>query len=192
MDVSHELRVLRYVVDSPLSSKVAKFNQVVTEHKNNQLENPFSEGNGSDRRSRSPNPKFLSPDEYGKPKKGSLTEYRGMKANIQVYQEMIELCEVIHNSGRPVEDEPELREISFGELFQIYVHINDKVVGLLLRARKHELLTFEGECLFQKFHDHVPIYLLRPIKQIREIMTSKQTEIRRSLSPNPRPTNELP
>lgn len=72
-----------------------------------------------------------------------MTEYRGMKANIQVYQEMIELCQVINEAGKPVEGEPELREILFGELFQIYVHINDKVVGLLLRARKHELLTFE-------------------------------------------------
>lgn len=129
---------------------------------------------------------FLQFKNYFRPKPGSLTEYRGMKANIQVYQEMIELCQVIDDSGRPVDGEPELREISFGELFQIYVHINDKVVGLLLRARKHELLTFEGECLFQKFHDHVPIYLLRPCKKIREIMTEKQNEIRRSLSPNPR------
>jgi Costars len=121
-----------------------------------------------------------------RPKKGSLTEYRGMKANIQVYQEMIDLCTIIYNEGHPVEDEPELRQILFGEIFQIYVHINDKVVGLLLRARKHELLTFEGECLFQKFHDDVPIFLLRPYKQIKEIMTAKQNEIRRSLSPNPR------
>lgn len=121
-----------------------------------------------------------------RPKPGSLTEYRGMKANIQVYQEMIELCQVINEAGKPVDGEPDLRVISFGELFQIYVHINDKVVGLLLRARKHELLTFEGECLFQKFHDHVPIYLLRPYKRIKEIMTEKQSDIRRSLSPNPR------
>jgi hypothetical protein len=71
-----------------------------------------------------------------------------MKANIQVFQEMIELCQVIHDSGKPVEGEPELRQIDFGELFQIYVHINDKVVGLLLRARKHELLTFEVSLIF--------------------------------------------
>jgi hypothetical protein len=109
-----------------------------------------------------------------------------MKANIQVFQEMIDLCGIIHCEGKPVKGEPDLRQINFGELFQIYVHINDKVVGLLLRARKHELLTFEGEVLFQKFHDHVPIFLLRPYKQIKEIMTAKQNEIRRSLSPNPR------
>jgi hypothetical protein len=128
-----------------------------------------------------------SPDRFffSRPKPGSLTEYRGMKANIQVFQEMIDLCAIINNEGHPVEGEPELRQILFGEIFQIYVHINDKVVGLLLRARKHELLTFEGECLFQKFHDDVPIFLLRPYKQIKEIMTAKQNDIRRSLSPNP-------
>lgn len=123
---------------------------------------------------------------YLRPKPGSLTEFRGMKANIQVFQEMIDLCAIIQQEGNPVKGEPDLREISFGKLFHIYVNINDKVVGLLLRARKHDLLTFEGEVLFQKFHDHVPIYLLRPYKEIKEIMNAKQNEIRRSLSPNPR------
>lgn len=126
--------------------------------------------------------KFL----LSRPKPGSLTEYRGMKANIHVFQELIDLCAVINQEGRNVKGEPELREITFGEIFQIYVHINDKVLGLLLRARKHELLTFEGEVLFQKFHDHVHIYLLRPFKEIKSIMSAKQEEIRRSLSPNPR------
>lgn len=109
-----------------------------------------------------------------------------MKANIQVFQEMIELCSIIHDDGRPVKGKPGISTICFGELFQIYVHINDKVLGLLLRAKKHELLTFEGEVLFQRIHDKVPIFLLKPIKEIREIMTAKQNEIRRSLSPNPR------
>jgi len=181
-DVGHELAAIRFVVDSPLKSKVAIFNQKVDEHKSNQLDNPFSGSHES--RSRSPK-QLLKPEEYGKPKPGSLTEFRGMKANIQVYQEMIELCLIIHQEGKPVEGEPDLREISFGELFQIYVHSNDKVVGLLLRARKYQLLTFEGEVLFQKYHDHVPVYLLRPIEEIKEIMSSKQNEIRRSLSPNP-------
>lgn len=33
--------------------------------------------------------------------------------------------------------------------FQIYTIISDKLVGMLLRARKHKILDFEGECLFQ-------------------------------------------
>lgn len=75
---------------------------------------------------------------------------------------------------------------------QIYTHINDKLVGLLLRARKHDLIQFEGECLFQRRDDHVPVYLTKPVAQIRDILVGKQTEIRRSLSPNPQPTNMLP
>ena len=33
---------------------------------------------------------------------------------------------------------------------------------MLLRARKHKLLEFEGETLYQRQDDHVPILLLYP------------------------------
>lgn len=90
---------------------------------------------------------------------------------------MLELCQIIHDEGKPNEKNPELREIKFGELFDIYVYISNKIVGLLLRARKYELLTFEGECLFQRFHDHVPIYLLHPMSEIKKVLTGKQDEV---------------
>ena len=90
---------------------------------------------------------------------------------------MIELCQTIHDDGTPTKENPDLRFISFGDLFDIYVNISNKVVGLLLRARKYGLLTFEGECLFQKFHDHVPIYLLHPMAEIKDILTDKQDEV---------------
>lgn len=65
---------------------------------------------------------------------------------------------------------------------------------MLLRARKHKIVDFEGECLFQviqqlnynhkeinKFYylifqrrdDHVPIILLKPIEEIREDFQKK-------------------
>lgn len=174
-------------IDSPLSSKVAMFNKREKSHIESQLTNPFSEvGDGRMQRLK------ISKEEYGRPKAGSLTEYRGKKANIQVYQEMLELCTVINDEGHSISKKtPELRGILFGELFNIYTHINDKLVGLLLRARKHELIEFEGEVLFQRRDDNVPILLTKPIREIREIMVGKQTEIRRSLSPNPIPTNML-
>lgn len=186
-DVAHELGALRLIVDSPLSSKVAMFNKREKSHIESQLTNPFSEvGDGRMQRLK------ISKEEYGRPKAGSLTEYRGKKANIQVYQEMLELCTVINDEGHSISKKtPELRGILFGELFNIYTHINDKLVGLLLRARKHELIEFEGEVLFQRRDDNVPILLTKPIREIREIMVGKQTEIRRSLSPNPIPTNML-
>ena len=36
-----------------------------------------------------------------------------------------------------------------------------QVVGLLIRARKYKLVSFEGETLFQGTNDKTPIYLLR-------------------------------
>ncbi|KAL7021272.1 hypothetical protein ACKWTF_011817 [Chironomus riparius] len=123
------------------------------------------------------NPKELKPEEYGRPKAGSLTEFRGKKANVHVYKEMLELCQIIHDEGSPTEENPDLRFISFRDIFNIYVNISNKVVGLLLRARKYGLLTFEGECLFQKFHDHVPIYLLHTMNEIKEVLTGKQDEV---------------
>uniref|UniRef100_A0A182QGV7 Costars domain-containing protein n=1 Tax=Anopheles farauti TaxID=69004 RepID=A0A182QGV7_9DIPT len=188
-DVAHELGALRLIVDSPLSSKVALFNQTAKSHRESQLSNPFSDAQATRGMARLQ----ISKEEYGKPKAGSLTEYRGKKANIQVYQEMLELCQVIDCDGQPVSKKnPDIKMIYFGELFNIYTHINDKLVGLLLRARKHDLIQFEGECLFQRRDDHVPVYLTKPIAQIRDILVGKQTEIRRSLSPNPQPTNMLP
>ena len=54
-----------------------------------------------------------------------------------------------------------MQAISFGHIFSIYVAISDKVVGLLLRARKHGLVDFEGEMLFQHRDEGVMILLRR-------------------------------
>lgn len=116
-----------------------------------------------------------------RPVAGSLTEARGQKANIHVFREMLELCEIINSEGYShCKETPKLKVILFGELFnvsssksqtksqfirfecgfmffswliesfgfeickQIYTSINDKLVGLLLRARKYKFVEFEG------------------------------------------------
>lgn len=181
MDVGHELGAIRFIVDSPLSSKVAKFNNKVNDHANSQLLNPFTHADGRS----SPRPKF-SKEEYGKPIAGSLTEARGQKANMHVFKEMYELVQVIYTDGFPIEeDKPELRGILFGELFNIYSYINDKLVGLLLRARKHKFIEFEGEVLFQRRDDMVPVLMIKTLKEVKEIVDEKVAEVRRSASPNP-------
>ncbi|XP_064538932.1 angiomotin [Drosophila montana] len=185
-DVSHELGALRFVVESPLSSKVAMFNNQATQHKQSQLLNPFSH----DGRASSPKPTF-SKDQYGKPLAGSLTEMRGQKANMHVMKEMLELCQIIDSEGYTVKDEPSMRVIPFGELFNIYNYISDKVVGILLRARKHKLLDFEGEMLYQRRDDDVPIFLLRPIVEIRRELNAKVEEIKRGASPAPQSTSVM-
>lgn len=42
-----------------------------------------------------------------------------------------------------------------------------------MRARKHKLVEFEGECLFQRRDDHVPIILVKTIAEIRQIFKEK-------------------
>lgn len=99
-----------------MSAKVQHYNQVMDVHKNQQTLNPFSsQCTVTGRRS----PRLeLSPSEYGKPVSGSLTEMRGFKANIQVYKDMLELCEVISIEGKPYNKEG-FKMIFFGDLFQV-------------------------------------------------------------------------
>jgi hypothetical protein len=40
-------------------------------------------------------------------------------------------------------------EIKFGKLFHIYANISNKLVGILLRARKYNYVQFDGEILYQ-------------------------------------------
>ncbi|KAJ8963568.1 hypothetical protein NQ314_005542 [Rhamnusium bicolor] len=175
----------RVFVDSPLKSKVALFNQVADKHVKGQAINPFSNGQQA---GNLPRP-IISKEEYGKPPKGSLSETRAFKATIQVSKEMLELCEIINQCGEPLyapeekADDPRV-VISFGELFGIYTAISDKVVGVLLRARKYKFVDFVGECLFQRRDDHIPIILIQPIKQIRAALMEKIETARQSIMQN--------
>lgn len=76
-------------------------------------------------------------------------------------------------------------------VLQIYTMINDKLVGLLLRARKHKFVDFEGEILFQRRDDDVPIFMVKPVSEIKAILDQKIEEVRRSVSPNPQATSLL-
>ncbi|KAL2726423.1 actin-binding Rho-activating protein-like, partial [Vespula squamosa] len=125
-----------------LGDKVAMFDQYANKHKDAQSKNPFTSGLNIEK------PKF-SKEEYGRPAAGSLSDIRGRKANAHILREILELCDIIYQNGTPCRDQPDVTGITFGDLFNIYTHISDKCVGLLLRARKQGLVQFEGECLFQ-------------------------------------------
>ncbi|XP_044738841.1 actin-binding Rho-activating protein isoform X2 [Chrysoperla carnea] len=159
---------------SPLSDKVALFNMQAKRNIENQALNPFSQDKSAKALDR---PKF-SKEEYGRPAKGSLSEKRGVKATIHVCKEMLELCQIIDEYGAQFNEDGTQKIIYFGELFNIYTVISDKLVGMLLRARKHKLVDFEGEVLFQRRDDNVPIVLLKPIKEIREMFNKKIEEAR--------------
>ncbi|KAI3369684.1 hypothetical protein L3Q82_024529 [Scortum barcoo] len=97
---------------------------------------------------------------YGRPKAaqdGSKTAERGDRAQKHIHREMEEMVWIIRDMG--FKDKEGRTIISFGRLFDRYVKISDKVVGILLRCRKHKMLDFEGEMLWKGQDDNVIITL---------------------------------
>uniref|UniRef100_A0A3P8TVF6 Actin-binding Rho-activating protein n=1 Tax=Amphiprion percula TaxID=161767 RepID=A0A3P8TVF6_AMPPE len=94
---------------------------------------------------------------YGRPKDGSKTAERGDRAQKHIHREMEEMVWIIRDMG--FKDKEGRTIISFGRLFDRYVKISDKVVGILLRCRKHKMLDFEGEMLWKGQDDNVIITL---------------------------------
>lgn len=95
---------------------------------------------------------------YGRPKEGSKTAQRADRAQKHIYREMEEMCFIIRDVGQ--RDKDGLVYVTFGRLFDRYVKISDKVVGILLRCRKHKMVDFEGEMLWKGQDDDVIITLL--------------------------------
>ncbi|XP_076827773.1 actin-binding Rho-activating protein [Brachyhypopomus gauderio] len=123
------------------------------EHKEYQKRNPFS-SDGS--------PGHAGPQRgqegYGRPLEGTRTEQRGKDAHSHVSAEVVQLCRVIRQIGKDQEDGR--AAVEFGRLFEHYVPISNKVVGVLLRARRQGLVHFDGEMLWQGRDDRVLISLL--------------------------------
>lgn len=96
---------------------------------------------------------------YGKPPEGSKAEQRGKDAQSHICREVEELCLVIKQIGSPRKMDGKIT-VEFGALFEHYVTISNKLVGVLLRARKQGLVQFDGEMLWQGRDDRVLITLL--------------------------------
>ncbi|KAL0962475.1 hypothetical protein UPYG_G00340530 [Umbra pygmaea] len=95
---------------------------------------------------------------YGRPKEGTKTAERARRAEQHIHGEIADMCYVIRTMNDP--DVDGKTRVTFKELFDRYVRISDKVVGILLRARKHGKVAFEGEMLWQGQDDGVIITLL--------------------------------
>ena len=75
------------------------------------------------------------------------------------------LIEIIQKHGAKAEQGgKEVIQMKFKELFELYKVISNKVVGLLIRARKYKLVNFEGEMLYQGRDDNVVVTLDPAIK----------------------------
>jgi len=141
-----------------LKNTISMFNQMAQETDTKLKVNPFSDTYEK------PDHK-VGDNRYGRPTQGSLTEKRGIAAGNDVSKEILEVCEVIHDCGIERYDGKHI--MTFGRIFSLYTKISDKVVGMLLRARKHGLVDFEGEMLFQRRDENVIITLLKPLDEIR-------------------------
>ena len=105
--------------------------------------------------------------DYAKPLKGSQTEARARAAHDHIEKEVLQLLEVIEAHGaRGVASDHEVL-IRFGELFDVYSDISNKVVGVLVRARKYGLVYFRGEMLLQRRDDDQPVVLLKTAEEAR-------------------------
>ena len=129
--------------------------------------------------------------DYGTPVAGSKTEARAKLAHERISREILEMCCVIEDNGKkPTEIKDNTEEstnsvqddakerivtvIDFKRLFDIYVGISNKLVGVLLRARKYGIVDFPGETLFQRRDDDVLIKLLYPPSEVRERLKEKK------------------
>jgi len=140
-----------------LNSRITMFQEKAEQHHQKQKTNPFS---GSFDAVAAAKLKLSKEDpNYGRPVEGSKTERRASQAAQLLFDEVKLLCDIIKKHGNKGEDDKNY--MTFKELFELYKHISNKVVGLLIRARKHGLVAFEGEMLYQGRDDNTVITLIR-------------------------------
>ncbi|KAH8398838.1 hypothetical protein KR222_008578 [Zaprionus bogoriensis] len=153
-------------------SRISRFNEQAEQHQQWQRINPFSHYSVRDMPRRS----FIK-EQYGTAPSGSLSEQRALQAQVLSLQEILQLCELINQKGeRDRWNDASVVSLNFGVLFEMYIHISDKLLGTLLCARKHKYIDFDGETLFQGRDDEQPVRLLRSFDELRnEIMAKIET-----------------
>ncbi|NXJ04691.1 ABRA protein, partial [Odontophorus gujanensis] len=142
---------------SPVSSLKNRWQEWADQHITMQKLNPFSEE--FDHKLAMSTRLHKGDEGYGRPKEGTKTAERAKRAEAHIHREIRDLCFIIETMAKPRRDGK--IQVTFGELFERYVRISDKVVGILMRARKHGLVDFEGEMLWQGRDDNVIITLLK-------------------------------
>ncbi|XP_071356899.1 actin binding Rho activating protein b [Trachinotus anak] len=141
---------------SAVGNLKSRWQNWASEHTVNQRLNPFSEYFDYDY---SMSLRLQKGQEgYGRPKDGTKTAERAKRAEQHIHREIADMCYVIRTMADP--DPDGKTRVTFGQLFDRYVRISDKVVGILMRARKHGKVAFEGEMLWQGQDDGVIITLL--------------------------------
>ncbi|XP_060654308.1 actin-binding Rho-activating protein isoform X1 [Drosophila nasuta] len=169
--------------DNTVLSRIMLFNEHVKQHQQWQSINPFSHCSVKDMPKRS----FLK-DQYGTAPPGSLSQQRALQAQMISLQEILQLCQLI-NEKCEARDSSDI-SLKFGELFELYNHISDKLLGTLLCARRHKYVDFDGETLFQGRDDAKHVRLLRPFAELSAEIADKIESLRPVEHPELRDNNE--
>ncbi len=158
-------------VVSGVGAKAAVFQQKATAHQSSQAHNPFS--------GQYQGPSYVQPHKddasYGRPPEGSKTEFRGKQAGVHISTEVVELCGIIQELGQ--EQPNGTFAITFGFLFDTYTKISNKLVGMLMRARKQGLVVFEGEMLYQRRDEDKIIYLINTPDKLMADIEQKKSDL---------------
>lgn len=137
----------------PLSALQSKWQNFADHHAKLMKNNPFHESyQGPDNMTKKEN------ENWGVPTGKTLE--RGLKAHAHIENEIQYLLDMILSlsSLDPISQK---RFCTFQQIFMRYVRISDKVVGILMRAKKRKLVYFEPEMLWQGRDDDVKIFLLQ-------------------------------
>jgi hypothetical protein len=126
--------------DTGVSSIKKMWNNKTEAHLQSQAKNPFREGAVETTVSGALKPGDI---EYGKPPPGSLTAERAAKAADWVTQEIDKLLGVIRKIGSTRSDGKVV--VKFGPLFYTYTDISDTLVGIMMRAKKRQLISYPGD-----------------------------------------------
>lgn len=95
--------------------------------------------------------------------------------NNQLLDEMLSLCETLHAFGYEVSDEPEMKAITYGELYELYLfknldHEKMDLASICFLARQHCLIQFEGDCLSIPNDEELALFLVRNIEDVRKLL----------------------
>jgi hypothetical protein len=93
--------------------------------------------------------------------KWSKSYERVVAANAWVAFEVSRLVDTIGRNYEGVDEVTGAKRITFGSLFRIYENLTDSVMGIAQRARKANMITFEGETLFQGRNERTWITLIQ-------------------------------
>ena len=163
--------IVQPTMEKTMQESKAMWQKRIDDHEVHRLVNPFSEfwgeGDREDYRERlrthggttQLNMLKKADTKYGNPVEGSKTEKRGYRAKDFITNNIVDCCDLIKSLGQEHADGT--YTITFGEIFKAYERINDKVVGLLVRARKHGFVEFPGEMLYQRQDEEVIIRMVK-------------------------------